>query len=107
MLVKYGLGRSLIDVAFGVTIERRYGQQASILAERWLSAVERTIATLGKYAGTLGHEQPDIGDLSIAVGLGYVDFRLQEVRWRGQATQLGEWCERIAARPSLVATSPH
>src|SRR3954465_10291867 len=73
-LTKYGLGRSLIDVAFGVTIERRYGKQGGVLTERWLAAVPRLIATLEKHAALLMHEPPDIGDLSLAVGLAYVDF---------------------------------
>ena len=105
-LVKYGLGRSLIDVAFGVTIERRYGQPSGVLVQRWLEAIPRTIAKIEKNAGLLTHEPPDVGDLSIAVGLAYVDFRLQEVRWRTDATRLVQWHERIGARPSLRKTAP-
>ena len=108
-LVKYGLGRTLIDVAFGVTIERRYAhpQGKPVLAERWLAAVERTITVLAKDATlTLSHKQPDIGDLAIAVGLAYVEFRLREVRWRASAPSLGSWLDAIGERPSLRVTRP-
>ena len=108
-LVKYGRGRSLIDVAFGVTIERRYArpQGKPVLAERWLAAVERTITALAKDAAMLrSREQPDIGDLAIAVGLAYVEFRLQEVRWRVGAPELAGWLDEIGERPSLRVTRP-
>jgi glutathione S-transferase len=44
-LSKYGLGRGLIDAAFGVTIERRFAaaQSEPVLAKRWLDAVQRTM----------------------------------------------------------------
>jgi len=106
-LMNYGLGRSLIDAAFGVTIERRYGDPNSVLVQRWLGAVERTIAVLAKDPAPLDSTRlPDIGDLAIAVGLAYVDFRLPEVRWRAGAPVLGTWLDEIAERPSLRATRP-
>ena len=108
-LVKYGLGRSLIDAAFGVTIERRYAhpQGTAVLAERWLAAVDRTIAVLAQDTTVPGsHGQPDIGDLAIAVGLGYVDFRLPEVHWRESAPALSGWLDAIGERPPLRLTRP-
>ena len=108
-LAKYGLGRSLIDTAFGVTIERRYADPHGkpFLTERWLAAVARIAAALEKDAATLrAHEQPDIGDLAIAVGLAYVDFRLQEVQWRSSAPVIGAWLDQISERPSLRVTRP-
>ena len=108
-LMKYGLGRGLIDAAFGVTIERRFANPDSkpVLAERWLAAVQRTIAVLEKDPALMRtHEYPDIGDLSIAVGLAYVEFRLAEVRWRGSAPSVGNWFERINDRKSMRLTMP-
>ena len=108
-LAKYGLGRSLIDAAFGVTIERRYAhpQGPAVLTERWLAAVARTIATLAQNTGALhARGQPDIGDFAIAVGLAYVDFRLQEVRWRKSAPALAGWLDEFGERPSLRVTRP-
>jgi glutathione S-transferase len=106
-LMKYGLGRSLIDAAFGVTIERRYGDANSVLVQRWLAAVERTIAALAQDPASLDSTRlPDIGDLAIAVGLAYVEFRLPEVRWRAGAPAIGTWLDDIANRPSLRATRP-
>ena len=108
-LAKYGLGRSVIDAAFGVTIERRYAhpQGPAVLTQRWLAAVERTIAVLAQDAAMPDSRgQPDIGDFAIAVGLAYVDFRLQEVRWRERAPALADWLDEFSERPSLRVTRP-
>ena len=108
-LMKYGLGRGLIDAAFGVTIEKRFANPDSkpVLAERWLTTVQRTIGALDKDPALMRtHEHPDIGDLAIAVGLAYVEFRLGEVRWRGSAPHMVNWFERINDRQSMRLTMP-
>lgn len=48
VLRKYGLGRGLIDVAFGVTIERRFAAPGANpeLAQRWLAAARRAVDVL-------------------------------------------------------------
>jgi glutathione S-transferase len=77
------------------------------LAERWLAAVERTIVALAQDADMpASRGQPDIGDLAIAVGLAYIDFRLQAVRWRESAPALAGWLDAIGERPSLRVTRP-
>jgi glutathione S-transferase len=107
-LMKYGLGRGLIDTAFGVTIEKRFAAPDTkpVLAERWLTAVQRTIAALQKDAALLrAQDYPDIGDLALAVGLAYVEFRLAEVNWRGGAPGMVKWFERMNERPSMRLTT--
>ncbi len=108
-LMKYGLGRGLIDAAFGVTIERRFAipNTKPVLAERWLTAVQRTIADLEKDPALMhAHEHPGIGDLAIVVGLAYVEFRLPEVRWRDSAPNMVNWFDRMSDRPSMHLTMP-
>ena len=104
-LRKYGLGRGLIDVSFGSVIEQRYGGgDDTVLAKRWRAAVERTSSVVEKY---VGHpDAPDLGDLTMAVALSYIDFRMSDVSWRTSAPRLASWLDRIAARRSLAATAP-
>ena len=105
MLRKYGLGRGLIDVAFGAVIQKRYAAGADpMLIERWRAAVRRTAATLEKNE-TL-RDSPDMGDLAVAVALSYVDFRLADIRWRETAPKLAAWLDGISQRPSMSATAP-
>jgi glutathione S-transferase len=102
---KYGLGRGLIDVAFGAVIQKRYAPGGEVvLINRWRAAVSRTIAALEKDQ-TLG-TSPDMGDLAIAVALSYIDFRLGDIKWRASAPRLSRWFDTIAARPSMKETAP-
>jgi glutathione S-transferase len=108
-LRKYGLGRGLIDVAFGVTIERRFGGAAGAthLAARWLEAVRRAVVHLDRDQDLLRpNSEVDIGDLALGVALGYLDFRLQEVDWRAVAPGILSWYETVVARSSMRLTAP-
>lgn len=108
-LRKYGLGRGLIDAAFGVTIQRRFAASDTkpVLAERWLAAVSRALGVM-ELDATLARsdDAPDLGDFALAVGLDYVSFRLPEADWRVRAPRLVPWFERMAARPAMRLTAP-
>ncbi|HYC46174.1 MAG TPA: glutathione S-transferase family protein [Burkholderiales bacterium] len=105
VLRKYGFGRALIDSAFGAVIDRRYSA-GSTLATRWIEAVNRGVGTLGHDVARAAHAEPDLGDLAIAVGLSYLDFRLREIAWRAAAPRLANWFEHVNARPSMQRTAP-
>jgi glutathione S-transferase len=105
-LRKVGVGRGLIDVAFGAVIVNRFaGADAkSVLVERWRTSAARAVQSLDDDA-TLSL-RPDLGDLTIAVALSYVEFRMSELKWRATARRLSQWYERVATRPSMIATEP-
>ena len=108
-LGKYGLGRGLMDAAFGVTIDRRFHESGAklALAERWLAALRRAIERLDRDDVLLRQtETPDLGDLAITVGLSYTEFRLPEVQWKPVLTRLRTWHERLAARESMRLSAP-
>jgi glutathione S-transferase len=109
VLRKYGLGRGLIDAAFAVTIERRFhaSSEELPLADRWLASIGRAVDALERDVALLaGNGAPDLGDLALAVGLSYTEFRLPEVKWRASAASLSRWFDGMAARRSMVATQP-
>jgi glutathione S-transferase len=49
---------------------------------------------------------PDIGQIAIAVALGYRDFRFPDDDWRATRPKLAHWYEGFAKRPSMQATMP-
>ena len=48
----------------------------------------------------------DIGTITIACALGYLDFRFATLGWRERRPALAAWFEDFAARPSMQATAP-
>jgi glutathione S-transferase len=106
-LQKYGLGRGIIELAFGATIEKRFHEgEKQPLGERWLATVSRAAGHLETRTSTLDADEPDLGDLCIAVGLSYADFRLPQIGWRAACPKLGAWLDSMSARPSMRATAP-
>jgi glutathione S-transferase len=104
-LRKSGLGRGLIDVSFGAVIQKRYGSAAEgVLEKRWREAAARCVPMLENLP-TLQSE-PDLGDLSVAVALSYLDLRLPDIGWRTGAPRLTKWFEVVSARESLSKTAP-
>jgi glutathione S-transferase len=48
----------------------------------------------------------DIGAITIACALGYIDFRYASEDWRKTRPRLAAWDAEISKRPSMVATAP-
>jgi glutathione S-transferase len=65
---------------------------------RALDALEREVESFAVL--------PDIGQIAVAVALGYRDFRFPDDDWRASRPALAAWYERFAARPSMQATRP-
>ena len=112
MLHRQGLAKGMIDCAFGVTIRRRFGDpEDSFLTQRWLDALPRAVAALetatrARAPGLDPDLDPDLGDVTTAVALSYCDLRMPTLAWRAQAPALAALVDRLAQRPSLVATAP-
>lgn len=65
---------------------------------RALQALESQVTT---FDGTI-----DIGTLSIAIALDYIDFRYADEDWRKAHAALADWHASISERPSLQQTLP-
>ncbi len=48
----------------------------------------------------------DIGTISIACALGYLDFRFAEEGWRATRPRLAAWYEAMRRRPEILETAP-
>ncbi len=47
-----------------------------------------------------------IGHVAIACSIGWLDFRLSDLDWRGERPGLADWYEEISDRPSMIETAP-
>ncbi|WP_284947640.1 glutathione S-transferase N-terminal domain-containing protein [Acidisoma cladoniae] len=67
-------------------------------------AITRSLTLLEAHLPSSG--TPDIGAISVACALGYLDFRFADDGWRGQFPRLLQWFESISALPGLATTIP-
>jgi glutathione S-transferase len=104
VLARAALAHGLVDAAFATVIERRRPRefQWTEWKARQRRAIERTLPRIA--APPAGRF--DLGDLTLAVALAYLDFRLPEINWRSAQPGLGTWLDGVSARPSMTATVP-
>jgi glutathione S-transferase len=106
-LYRVGLGRAAMDCAFSAVIQRRFNDGVDTkLSQRWLRALPGAVAVLHGLADARANAKPDLGDIAVAVALDYVDFRLPEIAWRGDAPMLARFIDAMCKRPSMIATRP-
>jgi glutathione S-transferase len=51
-------------------------------------------------------KDPTIGEIAAACALGYIDFRLPDLDWKGSHPKLAAWYARFCDYPSMKATQP-
>lgn len=105
-LTREALADGIMDATFAIVMERKRPdqQRSPEWLLRWTSAIRRSVAHFNAHIPT--RKQLDIGDLSLACALAYVDFRLGDLAWDAEAPALRAWLSSVHARPSLAATAP-
>ncbi len=101
-----GLGRAAIDCSFGSAIQQRFVPDSPLI-ERWLATLPRIAGALEEHYARRISTDADLADLTVAVAFEYIDFRLPEIRWQGQAPHLAERVSSLGQRTSLETTRPH
>ncbi len=77
--------------------------------EQWINnqkdKYRRALAVLESEAAEFGNKV-DIGTLSIAIALDYIDFRYADEAWRDVYPALSAWHQLFSSRDSLAQTMP-
>ena len=68
--------------------------------------IRSAVAVLDTEAGALEKARTGIGHVTIAVALGYIDFRFSDLGWRRGNDRVAAWHETFSTRPSMQATVP-
>lgn len=107
-LRRQALGDGIMDAG----ILRRYELVLRPEALRWddwlrgqQAKIDFALDAAQAEAGRWG-EAFDIGHLTIACALGWLDFRFAGMDWRKTRAALATWYESVAHRPSLAQTVP-
>jgi len=97
----------ILDAAVGIVLERRRpdGERSPDAMQRATDAIRRSLAALEPEIRA-GAAPFDLGQISIAVALGYLEFRLPELAGAARAGALGAWWGAVRERPSVAATRP-
>ena len=100
------LADGILDAAVAVVLEQRRPEQerSRMSQQRALDAIHRSVAAL---ATELKSPQDfDLGQIALAVALGYLDFRLPDTDFGAGQPSIRDWWATVGGRPSLVATRP-
>lgn len=105
-LRRQALADGILDAAVNTRYER-FLRPENLRWSDWvngqLGKVRRSLDALEREA--LG-DTLDIGTISVACALGYMDFRYADEAWRESRPQLTAWFEVVCARPSMSETRP-
>ncbi len=99
------MGDGILDAAVSRRLDQgRPTEDARIQAmERARDAVSRTLDALERDPPS---SSADIGSITVACALGYLDFRFPDDRWRERRPRLGAWHEAFSRQPALSRTVP-
>ena len=101
------LADGLIDLTIGRRIEmqRDSALQWDFWSKRWEAGVKRTLNTLDDERSQF-ERSVDLGALSVAIALCYLDLRFAELNWRAEYPELDAFAQRWQARASFTETEP-
>ncbi|TGY89585.1 glutathione S-transferase [Marinicauda algicola] len=107
VLRQQAIADGLMDITVGRRIEmnRDASLRYPFWQERWEKAIARTVDVLEAERGQF-ERSVDLGALSVAVALGYLDLRYPEFDWRARAPGLAGFAEKWFGRESFVETAP-
>lgn len=99
------LGDGIMDAAVGRRGEQSKPRDAG--REAWMARQKAAIdRSLDHLETELPHKTVDIGSISIACALGYLDFRFAAEPWRQSRPMLTAWFEAFAENPAIAGTVP-
>jgi len=103
-LTLQALGDGILDGA----LLARYEDVARPEGLRWpewragqLDKAETSLAHLDAHPALISPGRVDIGTLTVACALWYLDLRFSEFDWRSRHTAVGQWFAEFSKRPSL------
>ncbi len=104
-LKQQAMGDGILDACVPRRMEMQRPQdegRAGVVA-RMRAAVERTLDAL---EAEPPHLALDIGSITVACALGYLDFRFPQEPWRDPRPKLAAWFEAFGRDPAVAATVP-
>lgn len=105
----HALADGIMDAAYLYIMEsnRPAEQQSPMWKQRWTQAVVRTLDFLNESVEQgLSPSTLTMGGIALGCALGYLDFRLPELRWREDNPALADFYAPMSSRPSFLTSDP-
>ena len=104
-LKQQAIGDGIMDAAVSRRMEAAKPAEPArdLFMARMKAAVDRTLTEL---EGEVPARAVDIGSISVACALGYLDFRFAHEDWRGACPKLAAWFEVFSANSGIARTVP-
>jgi glutathione S-transferase len=102
------LGNNMLDnlVPWRNERLRPQAQQSAETLAAFELKVRSALSALDSEAAALEKAPPGIGHVTLAVALGYIDFRFPELGWRTGCDRVAAWHDSFSRRPSIQKTLP-
>ncbi len=106
-LRRQGLGDGVTDASFLRTAERAKpeSERSKMWWQRWSMAIMRSLDVMESDIAKAG-DRFDLGDVTFACALGYLDLRHEDMNWRQGHKVLADWFLRHEGRESVKNTVP-
>lgn len=107
----HAIGQGMTDAALLMQIQRVRNQRLDqpIPDDWWIErqreAIRSSVDRLEQEIDELS-QRFDLGAISVATALGYLDFRFADFGWRESAPKLAAWFKEVSTRPSMADTAP-
>ncbi|MEJ6393456.1 glutathione S-transferase family protein [Gymnodinialimonas sp. 2305UL16-5] len=102
-------GDGIMEAAVGMIYEKRFRPE-EIQFQPWFDAqwvkINRSLDVLERQWMSHLYGPVDMGQISVACAMGYLDFRFPDVDWRSGREAAAAWYAKFAERPSMVETAP-
>ena len=102
------IAEGVVDACAAIVLEGRRptGQRSQAHVDRQRGVIARGLAAVATEPPEQSPADADPYAITVAVLLGYLDFRLPTVDWRSSAPSLAGWYADAAALPAMQATRP-
>jgi glutathione S-transferase len=107
-LRRHALGNNMLD---NLVLWRNEGlrpqpQHSAELCDAFDLKIRNAASSLDDEIEAIATKPVDIGHLTLACALGYIDFRFPQLAWREGNARLAAWYAAFAQRPSMQHTLP-
>lgn len=104
VMARAAIAHGMMDAAFISVIETRRPPERQW--PEWIDRQHRAVMRTLPRVAVPPDGRFDLGDVTLACTLAYLDFRIPKLAWRNARPDLAVWLGAINERPSMVASKP-